>query len=70
VNSVVSLYYYARVVKVMFLDTPTAEDPVLTFRPVRDLGAIGILAVANLVLILDFQRLLNAARIASRLYPG
>jgi len=70
VNSVVSLYYYARVVKVMFLDTPTAEDPVLTFRPIRDLGAIGILAAANLVLILRFDWLLSAAQSAGRLYPG
>src|SRR5439155_12248629 len=39
-NSVVSLYYYARVVKVMFLDRPEAGDPVLAFRPLGDLGAI------------------------------
>ena len=31
VNSVISLYYYARVVKTMFLDQPRADDPVLAF---------------------------------------
>ncbi len=29
-NSVVSLYYYAKIVKIMFLDTPTAEDKQIT----------------------------------------
>jgi NADH-quinone oxidoreductase subunit N len=29
-NSVVSLYYYAKIVKIMFLDSPTAEDKQVT----------------------------------------
>src|SRR5262249_6569517 len=36
-NSVVSLYYYARVVKVMFLDQPAPDDPRVTFH-LADLG--------------------------------
>src|SRR5215813_14229071 len=39
-NSVVSLYYYARVVKVMFLDLPAPGDAHVAFRPV-DLGVVG-----------------------------
>src|SRR5215831_11597740 len=54
-NSVISLYYYARVVKVMFLDQPRAEDPPVTFRPLADLGAVGLLSAANLFLILRFD---------------
>jgi NADH-quinone oxidoreductase subunit N len=32
-NSVVSLYYYAKIVKTMFLDSPTAEDKQITLAP-------------------------------------
>jgi len=66
-NSVVSLYYYARVVKMMFLDRPKDEDPPLGFRPFADLSAIGILAAANLFLILNFGWLLGRAEAASRI---
>ena len=69
-NSVVSLYYYARVVKVMFLDRPEAGDPVLVFRPLGDLGAIGLLSAANLLLILRFDWLLAAVERAGRVFTG
>ena len=70
VNSVVSLYYYARVVKAMFLDRPRAEDPALTLWSVRDLGAIGLLAAANVLLILNFDWLLRWAGAAGRVFAG
>jgi len=70
VNSVVSLYYYARVVKVMFLDEPRPEDPVLVFRPVRDLGAVGLLSAVNVLLILRFGWLLERVDVASRVFTG
>jgi NADH-quinone oxidoreductase subunit N len=69
-NSVVSLYYYARVVKVMFLDRPEPTDPVLVFRPLADLGAIGLLSAANLLLILRFDWLLAAVEHAGRVFTG
>src|SRR5207249_4570477 len=46
VNSVISLYYYARVVKTMFLDLPAADDPAMRFTP-RELGAVGALSLAT-----------------------
>jgi NADH-quinone oxidoreductase subunit N len=70
VNSVISLYYYARVVKVMFLDRPQAEDPVLAFRPLGDLGAVAILSAVNLLLILRFDWLLAAVERAGRVFAG
>jgi NADH-quinone oxidoreductase subunit N len=70
VNSVISLYYYARVVKVMFLDQPEAGDPRIAFRPLGDLGGVGLLAAANLLLILRFDWLLAAVERAGRVFSG
>jgi NADH-quinone oxidoreductase subunit N len=70
VNSVISLYYYARVVKVMFLDQPEASDPRIAFRPLGDLGGVGLLAAANLFLILRFDWLLAAVERAGRVFTG
>jgi NADH-quinone oxidoreductase subunit N len=69
-NSVVSLYYYARVVKVMFLDQPEEGDPILPGQPLRDLGALGLLSAVNLFLILGFDWLLDRAGSAGRLLTG
>ena len=69
-NSVVSLYYYARVVKVMFLEKPEPTDPPMRFRLVGDLGVVGVLAVANVVLILRFDWLLALVQSAGRVFAG
>jgi NADH-quinone oxidoreductase subunit N len=69
-NSVVSLYYYARNVKMMFLDRPEPTDPPMHFRLVGDLGFVGVLAVANLVLILRFDWLLDLVQTAGRVFMG
>jgi NADH-quinone oxidoreductase subunit N len=69
-NSVVSLYYYARVVKVMFLERPEPSDPPMHFRLIGDLGAVGVLAVANVVLILRFDWLLALVQSAGRVFAG
>jgi NADH-quinone oxidoreductase subunit N len=68
-NSVVSLYYYARVVKTMFLDQPGDGDPVLAFGA-RDLGAVTGLAVVTIVLGVRFNWLLDAVRAARPVFPG
>jgi NADH-quinone oxidoreductase subunit N len=68
-NSVVSIYYYARVVKTMFLDQPRAEDPVLSFRTL-DLGAIGLLSIATLLLGIRFNWLLERVQQAGRVFTG
>ena len=70
VNSVISLYYYARVVKVMFLDRPKPEDPPITFRPLADLAGVGILAAANVFLILNFGWLLAGVEGIGRSFAG
>ena len=70
VNSVVSLYYYARVVKVMFLDRPRPEDAPLAFRPLGDLAALAVLSAANVFLILRFDWLLAVVERAGRVYSG
>jgi NADH-quinone oxidoreductase subunit N len=68
-NSVVSLYYYARVVKMMFLDLPEPEDPPLAFR-LGDLGAVGVLSLATLYLGVRFGWLLERVDEARRVYTG
>src|SRR5437870_1214569 len=62
-NSVVSLYYYARVVKVMFLEQPRPEDPPISFR-LGDLGAVGLLSLATLYLGVRFNCLLERADVS------
>jgi NADH-quinone oxidoreductase subunit N len=70
VNSVVSLYYYARIVKVMFLDRPEPDDQPMRLRLIGDLGVVGVLAAANLVLILRFEWLLALVQSAGRVFTG
>jgi NADH-quinone oxidoreductase subunit N len=69
VNSVVSLYYYARVVKTMFLDAPRAGDAAIAFRP-TDLGAVAALSVVTVVLGVRFNWLLTAVANARPVFPG
>jgi len=68
-NSVVSLYYYARVVKVMFLDQPQPEDPPISFR-LGDLGAVGLLSLATIYIGVRFNWLLERADEARRVFTG
>src|SRR2546426_1972484 len=69
VNSVISLYYYARVVKTMFLDLPAADDPAMRFTP-RELGAVGALSLATFVLGVNFNWLLRWVEVAGRGFTG
>jgi NADH-quinone oxidoreductase subunit N len=68
-NSVVSLYYYARIVKLMFLDQPGPEDGPLRF-PGADLGAVAVLSALTIYLGLRFEWLYQAAVAASWLLRG
>jgi NADH-quinone oxidoreductase subunit N len=68
-NSVVSLYYYARVVKVMFLDRPAREDPVLAV-PAGDRVAVGLLSAVTLVLGVRFNWLVERVQEAGRVFSG
>jgi len=69
VNSVISLYYYARVVRTMFLDQPRAEDPVMAF-PLSSVGAVGALSLATLYLGVRFNWLLERVQHAGRVFTG
>ncbi|HEV7735067.1 MAG TPA: NADH-quinone oxidoreductase subunit N [Candidatus Binatia bacterium] len=68
-NSVVSLYYYARIVKMMFLDQPLASDPVLRFG-VGDLGVVSVLSFATVFLVVQFGWLLRTVEGAGRVFGG
>ena len=68
-NSVVSLYYYARVVKMMILDLPAPDDPRVAFRPV-DLGVVGALSLATTFLVVQFGWLLRTVTEAGRVFRG
>ena len=60
---------YARIVKVMFLDLPRPEDAPVPFG-VRDLGVVGLLSLAVLVMGVRFNWLLDRARDAGRVFTG
>ncbi|HWP67615.1 MAG TPA: NADH-quinone oxidoreductase subunit N [Candidatus Limnocylindria bacterium] len=68
-NSVVSLYYYARIVKLMFLDAPGPQDAAVRF-PRADLGAVALLSVLTIYLGIRFEWLYQAASAASRIFRG
>lgn len=68
-NSVVSLYYYAGVVKTMFLDQPVAGDPRLSFRA-GDLGVVGVLSLCTMYLGVRFGWLLERVDEARRVFGG
>ena len=63
INSVVSAYYYLRVVKVMYLAPPTSDEPVTAGIPVR--LAIATTLAAVLFFGIYPTPLLNAARKAA-----
>ena len=68
VNSVVSAYYYLRVVRVMYFVPTSQQEPISTTLPSRI--ALGITGIAVLVLGLWPQPLLDVAqRAASVLTP-
>ncbi len=48
VNSVIALYYYARIIRAMYLDHPAEGDPVMTIDP-HNSCLVGALVVATVV---------------------
>jgi NADH-quinone oxidoreductase subunit N len=68
-NSVISLYYYWRIVKAMFLDEPGVTDAQLRF-PAFGMGALMALSAATVILGLQFRWLDEATVAASRLFLG
>ena len=68
-NSVVSLYYYARVVKTMFLDQPSPEDPPLRFQ-LGDLAAVALLSGVTMLVGIRFGWLLDRVDAARNVFSG
>jgi NADH-quinone oxidoreductase subunit N len=68
-NSVISLYYYARIVKTMFLDQPRAGDPAVAFG-MGELGAVVALSGLTVIFGLRFGWLDAAATAAVRIFLG
>jgi NADH-quinone oxidoreductase subunit N len=68
-NSVVSLYYYARLLRAMFLVEPTKDDAPVRFAW-SDLGAVVVLSAATLVLFFEYGWLAEHTSLASRIYTG
>ena len=68
-NSVISLYYYARIVKRMFLDEPHHDDPLWRV-PAMELGAPATLAALTVLLGIGFEWLSKQAGMASRIFTG
>jgi NADH-quinone oxidoreductase subunit N len=60
-NTVVSLYYYVRILKHMFLVKPEKEAPVISIS-LTDTVLVSVLAAAVLILGIYFEPLINAAK--------
>jgi len=48
INSVISLYYYARIVRTMFLDHPTSDDREVALTPINS-ALLGVLSALTLI---------------------
>jgi NADH-quinone oxidoreductase subunit N len=68
-NSVLSLYYYFRIVKAMFFDEPRTSEEALRF-PAFGVGALVTLSVLTIVFGVRFGWLTQAAGAASQLFVG
>jgi NADH-quinone oxidoreductase subunit N len=68
-NSVVSLYYYARVVRAMFLDTPAEGAPTMRLDPFNG-GAIALLCIFTLYFGIFFRDLIAFADASARFLIG
>jgi NADH-quinone oxidoreductase subunit N len=67
VNSVISLYYYSRVVKAMFLDDPTTPSALdaIDARPTALYAAVVFAAVATVLLLPGFGPVIETAEAAA-----
>ena len=68
-NSVVSLYYYVRVVRAMFIDAPVEGVPTVRLDPVNG-GAIALLSIFTLYFGIFFGELIELAGVSARFWMG
>ena len=64
INSVISAYYYFGVIKVMYLSSPTSDEPILSKFPIR--LAVGVTTVGVLVFGIYSIVLLDLAKAAAQ----
>lgn len=72
-NSAISLYYYAKIAKAMFLEeveTPLSQSPKLSIHSKPALWVMGLLALPNVVLIFYWEPVIEAAKGAISLFTG
>jgi NADH-quinone oxidoreductase subunit N len=69
INSVISLYYYLRPIRTMFLDQPTGEEAAVTGEA-WNYGLMGVLAVATIVLGLYWGPLIAFADRSLKFFTG
>ncbi|MGO9454228.1 MAG: NADH-quinone oxidoreductase subunit N [Candidatus Binataceae bacterium] len=68
-NSVVSLYYYMRPIKTMFLDTPNGDEGTITAEP-WNYGLMGVLAGATIALGLYWAPIIEFANRSLNFFLG
>ena len=61
VNSALSLYYYTRVLKWMWVEEPNGDAPTIQSKPVGIYAAIAVAAVGTVVLFFAFDPVLSTA---------
>jgi NADH-quinone oxidoreductase subunit N len=68
-NSVISLYYYARIIKTMFLDTPLGTDGEISL-DVRNGSLLAILGVVTIILGIYWAPVFSFADRSVRFFVG
>ncbi len=68
INSVFSLYYYARILKVMFLESPKSSEPVMV--PAVSRALLAVLAFPTLLLGVYWEPVINIAEASARFIAG
>jgi NADH-quinone oxidoreductase subunit N len=69
INSVISLYYYLRPIRTMFLDQPTGDEAVVTAEA-WNYGLMGVLAAATIVLGLYWGPLIALTERSLKFFTG
>jgi len=73
INSAISLYYYAKIAKAMFLEeaeTPLSETKTLSIHSKPAMWILGLLALPNVVLIVYWEPVMELAKGAISLFTG
>ncbi|MDY7081598.1 MAG: NADH-quinone oxidoreductase subunit N, partial [Halobacteria archaeon] len=66
INSALSLFYYTRVLKFMWVEEPNGEQPSIDKKPVGIYAAIAIAAVGTFVLMFAFDPVIGTATDAAQ----